>query len=95
MRPKSAERLLNESRSALRVLRESGVVEIHDITRDPQMERFVELERRKGRQMFFRGEIRSESGDVLTQAQARWMRRSKPPSVPSGWEIRSKTTATR
>ncbi|MCE2390094.1 MAG: PaaI family thioesterase [Proteobacteria bacterium] len=34
----------------------------------------VELERRKGRQMFFSGEIRSESGDVLTQAQARWMR---------------------
>ena len=34
----------------------------------------VELERRKGRQMFFRGEIRSDSGEVLTQAQARWMR---------------------
>lgn len=43
--PKSPQRLLDESRAALAVLARSGIVEIHDITPDDQMRRFVELER--------------------------------------------------
>jgi predicted amidohydrolase YtcJ len=42
--PKSADRLLDESRAALQVLRESGITEIHDIERPDQTARFVELE---------------------------------------------------
>ncbi len=45
VKPKSEKRLLDENRAALKVLREAGVVEIHDITRDDQMERFVALEK--------------------------------------------------
>ncbi len=43
-RPKSHERLLNESRAALKVLRESGITEIHDVSTPDQIDRFVELE---------------------------------------------------
>jgi predicted amidohydrolase YtcJ len=43
-RPKSSGRLLDENRAALKVLRESGITEIHDISTPEQTERFVELE---------------------------------------------------
>ena len=43
-KPKSHKRLLNENRAALRALRESGIVEIHDIERPDQTERFIELQ---------------------------------------------------
>ncbi len=43
-KPKSHSRLLAENRAALEALRESGIVEIHDIERPDQTERFVELE---------------------------------------------------
>jgi predicted amidohydrolase YtcJ len=42
--PKSHQRLLNENRAALKALREAGIVEIHDIARPDQTERFVELQ---------------------------------------------------
>jgi hypothetical protein len=42
--PKSAARLLDESRAGLKALRESGITEIHDIERPDQTRRFVELE---------------------------------------------------
>ncbi|NOR13649.1 MAG: amidohydrolase family protein [Candidatus Aminicenantes bacterium] len=42
--PKSQNRLLNENRAALKALRESGIVEIHDIARPDQTKRFVELQ---------------------------------------------------
>jgi len=42
--PKSAARLLDESRAALRVLRESGITEVHDIETPDQTRRFIELE---------------------------------------------------
>jgi len=42
--PKSHQRLMDESRAGFKELRESGVVEVHDITGDAQMERYVELQ---------------------------------------------------
>jgi predicted amidohydrolase YtcJ len=45
VKPKSPERLLNESRAALAELRKAGITEIHDVTGDAQMERFAALER--------------------------------------------------
>jgi predicted amidohydrolase YtcJ len=44
VKPKSHNRMLNENRAALKALRESGIVEIHDIARPDQTERFVELQ---------------------------------------------------
>jgi len=43
-KPKSHKRLLDENRAALRALREAGIVEIHDIARPDQTERFIELQ---------------------------------------------------
>jgi len=43
-RPKSRERMLDENRTALKVLREAGITEIHDISTPEQTDRFVELE---------------------------------------------------
>ncbi len=43
--PKSHQRLLDESRAALKALREAGIVEIHDIATPDQTARFVELQR--------------------------------------------------
>ena len=43
-KPKSRARLLEENRAALRALREAGIVEVHDIERPDQTDRFVELE---------------------------------------------------
>jgi predicted amidohydrolase YtcJ len=45
-KPKSHARLLNESRAALKALREAGIVEVQDIARPDQTARFVELQRR-------------------------------------------------
>jgi len=45
IQPKSAARLLDESRAALAQLRAAGIVEIHDVTGDEQMARYVELEK--------------------------------------------------
>jgi len=42
--PKSKKRLLDENRAALKALREAGVVEVHDIERPDQTERFIELQ---------------------------------------------------
>ncbi len=44
VKPKSHGRMLNENRAALKALRESGIVEIHDIARPDQTERFIELQ---------------------------------------------------
>jgi len=44
VKPKSPERLLDESRAGLKKLAESGIVEIHDITGPDQTERFVKLQ---------------------------------------------------
>jgi predicted amidohydrolase YtcJ len=44
VKPKSHNRLLNENRAALKALGEAGIVEIHDIARPDQTERFVELQ---------------------------------------------------
>lgn len=44
VKPKSHNRMLNENRAALKALRESGIVEIHDIAQPDQTERFVELQ---------------------------------------------------
>jgi len=44
VKPKSHERRMAENRAALKELRRSGVVEIHDVTSEAQMERFVALE---------------------------------------------------
>ncbi|MEE8378463.1 MAG: amidohydrolase [Candidatus Aminicenantaceae bacterium] len=44
VKPKSHERLLNESRAALKALREAGIVEVHDIERPDQTLRFIELQ---------------------------------------------------
>jgi len=41
--PKSESRLLNESRAALKMLAEYGIVEVHDITDIAQMSRYVKL----------------------------------------------------
>lgn len=46
-KPKSNERLLDENRAALRALREAGIVEIHDIERPDQTQRFIELQENK------------------------------------------------
>jgi predicted amidohydrolase YtcJ len=43
-RPKSRARLLSENRAALKALREAGIVEVHDIERPEQTDRFMELE---------------------------------------------------
>ncbi len=43
-KPKSHKRILNENRAALKALRESGIVEIHDIETPSQTERFIELQ---------------------------------------------------
>jgi predicted amidohydrolase YtcJ len=43
-RPPSPERLLAGSRAVLKLLRESGIVEIHDVSAPDQIERFAELE---------------------------------------------------
>jgi len=43
-RPKSSDRLLAESRAVLKLLREFGIVEIHDVSAPDQVERFIELE---------------------------------------------------
>ena len=45
-KPKSPARLLEENRAALKALREAGIVEVHDIERPDQTDRFVELEER-------------------------------------------------
>lgn len=45
VKPKSEERLLNESRASLDAIRRAGIVEIHDITDDAQMERFARLQK--------------------------------------------------
>lgn len=45
-KPKSRARMLEENRAALKALREAGIVEVHDIERPDQTERFVELEER-------------------------------------------------
>ncbi|MBM3311800.1 MAG: amidohydrolase [Candidatus Aminicenantes bacterium] len=42
--PKSADRLLDESRAGLKALREAGITEVHDIERPDQTARFIELE---------------------------------------------------
>lgn len=42
--PKSRERLLAENRAVLKLLRERGIVEIHDVSAPDQVERFVALE---------------------------------------------------
>ena len=44
VQPKSRERLLDESRAALKALREAGIVEVHDIERPDQTLRFIELQ---------------------------------------------------
>lgn len=46
IKPKSHKRLLDENRAALRALREAGIVEIHDIARPDQTQRFIELQER-------------------------------------------------
>ena len=43
-KPKSEERLLDESRAGLKALREAGITEIHDIATPDQTKRFIELE---------------------------------------------------
>jgi predicted amidohydrolase YtcJ len=43
-KPKSAKRLLDENRAALKALREAGIVEIHDIAVAEQTERFIQLQ---------------------------------------------------
>ncbi len=45
-KPKTRARMLEENRAALKALREAGIVEIHDIERPEQTDRFVELEER-------------------------------------------------
>ncbi|OGD18748.1 MAG: hypothetical protein A2Y70_04085 [Candidatus Aminicenantes bacterium RBG_13_64_14] len=45
-KPKSRARLLDENRAALKALREAGIVEVHDIERPDQTDRFAELEER-------------------------------------------------
>ena len=44
VKKKSHKRLLDENRAALKKLAESGIVEIHDIARPDQTERFIELQ---------------------------------------------------
>jgi len=42
--PKSGKRLLDENRAGLKALREAGIVEVHDIERPDQTQRFIELQ---------------------------------------------------
>ena len=44
IKPKSPERKLSENRAALKALREAGIVEVHDIERPDQTERFYQLQ---------------------------------------------------
>jgi len=44
IKDKSHKRMLDENRAALKGLREAGIVEIHDIARPDQTERFIELQ---------------------------------------------------
>ncbi len=44
VKPKSPKRLLDENRAALKALREAGIVEVHDIERPEQTERFIQLQ---------------------------------------------------
>jgi predicted amidohydrolase YtcJ len=44
VKPKSHKRLLDENRAALKALREAGIVEVHDIEKPDQTERFLELQ---------------------------------------------------
>lgn len=44
MKPKSHQRLIDENLAALKRLRESGIVEIHDIAQPAQTKRFIEIE---------------------------------------------------
>jgi predicted amidohydrolase YtcJ len=44
MKPKSNKRLLNENRAALKQLAESGIVEVQDIAKPDQTNRFVQLQ---------------------------------------------------
>jgi len=44
VKPKSHKRLLDESRAALKALREAGIVEVHDIATPEQTQRFIELQ---------------------------------------------------
>ncbi len=44
-KPKSHKRLLDENRAALKALRESGIVEVHDIAQPDQTLRFIELQK--------------------------------------------------
>jgi predicted amidohydrolase YtcJ len=44
-KPKSHERLMDESRAGLKALREAGIVEVQDIARPEQTARFAELQR--------------------------------------------------
>lgn len=43
-KPKSHKRLLDENLAGLKALREAGIVEIHDIARPDQTQRFIELQ---------------------------------------------------
>ncbi len=45
IKPKSSKRLLDENRAALKALREAGIVEVHDIARPDQTQRFIELQK--------------------------------------------------
>jgi predicted amidohydrolase YtcJ len=45
VKPKSAMRLIDESRAALLALREAGITEIHDVATPEQTKRFIELEK--------------------------------------------------
>jgi len=44
MKPKSRKRMLDENRAALKALREAGIVEVHDIEKPDQTDRFIELQ---------------------------------------------------
>ena len=46
IKAKSHKRLLDENRAALKALREAGIVEIHDIERPEQTQRFLELQKK-------------------------------------------------
>ena len=44
-KPKSHKRLLDENRASLKALREAGIVEVHDIEKQDQTKRFIELQK--------------------------------------------------
>ncbi len=44
VKEKSHDRLLSENRAALKALREAGIVEVHDIAKPDQTQRFIELQ---------------------------------------------------